>query len=475
MFHRSKAPRAALIAFLGGLLVWGCGARRTNLLIVVVDTLRADHVGVYGSYRPTTVIDSLAHSGTWWEHVYTPSPRTTQAMASIMTGLYPQTHGVRVLWGRLTDDHETLAELLLEQEYATAAVVTNHMLDTKSGLNQGFEYYDVAGHDRNAAGTTDAALRWLESAASHEPFFLWVHYLDPHMPYAPPPSARDKACDRVSMDAILQNGFGTMMNNTQMVLPFGLTLGELHFANPLSSRLYSQIRCLYEEEVHYSDREIGRLFAFLRQKGLAKNTIIVLTADHGEALGEHGLWCDHGNLLHEPEVRVPLMISGPGIPPGEKNTHVASLLDIFPTLLGLLGLSSVSPEVEGVDLFSDPDQERLIYLESGACFEPDYFPLRKDNASSGKFRAVTDGVTKLVWYPDPPRAGDFMLLDLNSDPAETVDVLIPRFAEADVYRERLSAWLNSAPEKPPGHPGDPRLPGHDEKDAKRLKALGYLQ
>ncbi|MCU0612562.1 MAG: sulfatase-like hydrolase/transferase, partial [Candidatus Eisenbacteria bacterium] len=202
-----------MVAIRGWLIVaalaTGCAAPRPNLLLIVVDTLRADHVGAYDGAVATPAIDSLAAAGTMWERAYTPCPRTTQAVASLMTGLYPQTHGVRVLWGTLTEDQITLAEVLGREGFNCGAVVTNHILDRRSGLAQGFHHYDVAGPSRTAAQTTSAAIAWIDSAgARRRPFMLWVHYFDPHMPYAPPREDLMDSVGQPTVDPEFVTGFG---------------------------------------------------------------------------------------------------------------------------------------------------------------------------------------------------------------------------------------------------------------------------
>jgi len=419
-------------------------------------------------------MDSLAAAGTVWERVTTPCPRTTQAIASVMTGLYPQRHGVRVLWGALTDNQMTLAEILRDQGYVCGAVVTNHMLDPRYGLAQGFDHYDIAGPDRTAERTTEAAMAWLDSATqAGRPFFLWVHYFDPHMPYTPPRENLIDISGRLHVEPDFAAGFGRL-DGVQLVLPFGLDLGRLYFANPLPARANGQIRALYRGEILGVDRQIGLLLKHLRDRRLARRTIGVLTADHGEALGEHGLWCDHGNLLHDPEVRVPLVMSGPGIRRGHRVNTPASLIDLLPTVLDVLRISEQTPRsIDGRSLFATG--RRLLFMESGICFEPEYFPLRKDNTTRGKFRAVTDGRFKMTWYPDTAGPGTTTLHDLLADPAETVDISSRHPSLAESLWRSLDSWLDTEPHWPPHHPGDPGPSESKESDEKRLKSLGYIQ
>ncbi|MFP3940102.1 MAG: sulfatase, partial [Thermoanaerobaculia bacterium] len=247
-----------------------------NLLLVTLDTTRADHLGAYGDAGAETPnLDRLAAGGLRFTDAVTPVPMTLPAHATLLTGLDPPGHGVRIN-GRfvLGQEHETLAEALRRAGYETAAFVSSFVLDRRFGLAQGFDRYDARLEttraaafapqtERSAEAVTDAAVEWLEGrrAAGGEgrPVFLWVHYFDPHDPYEPPEPFASRFADRP-----------------------------------------------YAGEIAYVDRELGRLLASLERTGLAGRTVVVATADHGESLGEHGERY-HSRTLYEGAVRVPLI------------------------------------------------------------------------------------------------------------------------------------------------------------------------
>jgi choline-sulfatase len=269
-----------------------------NVLLVTIDTLRADHVGAYGAEGVATpTLDALAARGVLFEQAMAAVPLTLPSHASILTGQYPATHGVRhnavFVLGK---DAETLAERFSEAGYATGAVVGAAVLDAEFGLNQGFDAYDsdmpeeratAAGFfERPAKDVTDRALAWL--GRERGPFFLWVHYYDAHAKYNPP--------------------------------------------EPFASRFHSHP---YDGEVAYVDEQLGRLLAGLDAKRVA-NTIVAVTADHGEGLGEHGE-ASHTYLIYDSVLHVPMILAGPGLPAGRRVAPVAPNTGLAATLLALVG------------------------------------------------------------------------------------------------------------------------------------------
>ncbi len=302
-----------------------------NVLLVTLDTTRPDHLGCYGDAEARTpTLDGLASRGVLVEGAVTPVPVTLPAHASLLTGLYPPRHGVRDN-GRYAlprDGAATLAEQLSDAGYATAAVIGCFVLDARYGLDRGFDHYDfqatAAGYqphkpdfnERDAREVTDAALAWLDRRAADRdgrPFFLWVHYFDPHLPYRSP-----------------------LMN-------------EPDFANRP-----------YAAEVAHMDAHFGRLLARIDRS----RTLIVVAGDHGESLGDHGE-PTHGLFLYESTVRVPLILAGAGLPnrPVRLDDRVVSLVDVRPTLEDLLGLPRHEP-CDGVSLLAEADPARAVYLET---------------------------------------------------------------------------------------------------------------
>jgi len=282
----------------------GSPPRRLNVLLVTIDTLRADRVGVYDPVNgKTPEIDRWAAEGAVFLRAFAHVPTTLSSHASILLGMTPPSHGVHDNAGFVVrDDFLTLAELLKSQGYATGAFVGGFPLAARFGLGQGFDVYDDEfslgepgidrGRERRAQAVLDRALAWLKGRTA--PWFLWVHFYDPHDPYSPPEPFKTKAG------------------------------GDL-----------------YGGEVAYTDAVLGRLFKILESEGLSSSTLILLTADHGESLGEHAEET-HGFLAYNAAIHVPLIIRRPGQAPRRVRPNV-SHVDIFPTVCDVLDLPKPAP------------------------------------------------------------------------------------------------------------------------------------
>lgn len=312
-------------------------ADRRNILLVCVDTLRADHVGLYGYHRATTPrIDAFFRSGRVFEYAYATAPVTTPSMVSALTGLYPHRHGMRLLMQRISPEVNTVVDDLRRGGYETAAIISNAVLTHEaSGLGDRFDFYDDAVDERepfreemlerNAARTTDAAIDWLRQERDNDrPHFLWVHYIDPHGPYRPP---ADKPADfahdvPVTIDPDRVPEYGREP---------GLTDGAEYVDR-------------YDEEIAYTDREVGRLLDEYARLGLAESAAIILSSDHGESLMEHEHWFRHQMNVYEEMVRVPLAIRNAGVASGRVSVPVSNA-DIGPTILALAAL----PVPRGLD------------------------------------------------------------------------------------------------------------------------------
>ena len=319
------------------LLVAGCNwlhAGRTlgpSVLLVTIDTLRADHVGAHGAQEAATpTLDALAARGVLFEQAMAAVPLTLPSHASLLTGQYPPTHGVRhnAIF-LLADEAETVAERFSAAGFATGAVVGAAVLDPEFGLAQGFDHYDAdlpeerassAGFfERPARAVTDAALAWL--AKTDGPFFLWVHYYDVHAGYHPP--------------------------------------------EPFATRFRARP---YDGETAYVDEQLGRLLAGLEAGGRLPGTVVAVTSDHGEGLGEHGE-LSHSYLIYDSVLHVPLIVAGPGIPGGRRVSGVVANTGLAATLLRLAGLPALARTDVGdlSPLWRDaaaPSGERFAYAES---------------------------------------------------------------------------------------------------------------
>jgi arylsulfatase len=350
MEHRATAwRRPRLFALLLTVSLMACTRTASErwpqgpIVLVVVDTLRADHVTCYGYPRPTTPsICRLARDGVTFERAYTPRTATTPAIASVFTGLYPHRHGVRRLYQVLPLAMETLAEQLHQHGYKTGGFVSSFvMVRDFSGFDQGFDIYDdlVAtrepfreNFERSARDTVDWAVAWLRTAGPHA--FLFVHLIEPHGPYTPP----SPFAERFALPAD-----GPRATD----VPGYQKIPGVSFVSEYVGR--------YDGEIAAADDAIGRLLETLRTFGWYESATIVLMADHGESMGEEGLWFQHGHSVHDAEARVPLIIkfavhNPQAVPRASRVTEPVSLVDLFPTMLAAADIQTRVAGSSGVDL-----------------------------------------------------------------------------------------------------------------------------
>ncbi len=415
----------------------GEGSPPPRVLVVTIDTLRADHVSAYGGSVPTPGIDGIGAAGALFLDAGTPTPSTGPAHASLWTGLHPWRHGVLDNAVPLGPDIPTVAELARAAGIATGAVVSSYILAPRFGFARGFEtfhfepsqHYTWRGRDHEAfwtraAATTDAALDWLRDHR-RDAFLLWVHYFDPHAPYTPPPGFERPRDERVSLDGKL--------------LPPGV---------PTFAHLTDMIRG-YRGDVAYTDAELSRLLAGLRSLDLFDSTAIVVTSDHGEGLGDHGL-LEHGANLFEELVRIPLVVRGPGIAQGQRLSGPAQLEDLAPTVLELLKLP-VPPGLDGRSLLpwlrgavATSPRDAVVGRRKPNPGEPDLFFTRRDGR---KWIGPLDG---------PGRA-----FQLDRDPHED--------AGEDAAVPAVIAAIGPAARPPAA------APALDRESRRALEALGYLE
>ena len=392
-----------------------------NVLLVTIDTLRADRVGAYGARDVATpTLDALAARGVLFEEAMASVPLTLPSHTSILTGQYPPTHGVRHnAVFVLPNSAETIAERFSEAGYATGAVVGAAVLDSGFGLEQGFEHYDsdiarerasAAGYfERPAKEVTDRALAWL--AEQRRPFFLWVHYYDVHVTHNPP--------------------------------------------EPFKTRFQGH---LYDGEVANVDFELGRLLASLEQDKLLANTIVAVTADHGEGLGEHGE-VTHSYFVYDSVLHVPLMFAGPGIPAGVRVAPVTPNTGVAATLLALAGVSPLH-HVDVADLA--PSWRSGGTQAAGEAYA-ETLAGELDHGWAPLHAIRTDR----YHYIRAPRPE---LYDVKADPHELRNLLPSKQSEpAAVVKSdeaRIDAWLASA--------ADLRPVTVDAETRAKVEALGYV-
>ena len=402
------------------------GPAHPNVLLITIDTLRWDRVGSYGAaHRPTPVLDRLAERGTRFETAIAHAPLTAPSHASILTGLTPIRHGVRDNGAFVLAEKVTLAGTFRRGGYSTAAFVSGFPLDRRFGFAAGFQTYDdrlpasggagrAAYTERRADDTTARVLAWLDAAAASRPssgaappWFLWIHYFDPHAAYDPPEPWKAK-----------------------MPTP-------------------------YDGEVAFVDDQIGRVFSKLAQMGTESQTIVAVTADHGESLGDHGEET-HGVFIYDSTLRVPLIMAGPGVSVGSVASAVGHGVDIMPTLIDIAGLD-VPKHLDGRSL--RPALEGRIMDDEGAYVES---LLAERQFGWAPLRGFRDARWKYIDAPDPE------LYDLVQDAAELKNRAAdaPRRVQtlAEALEEKLKAVGTDAER--------PQAP-LDREAAERLRSLGY--
>ena len=409
-----------------------------NVVVITIDTLRPDHLGCYGYKQIRTPnIDALAASGIRFERAFTSVPVTLPSHTVIFTGTYPTYSGIHDFAGnKLGPTQPTLAWVLQSHGYVTGAVVASAVLDSRFGLNRGFDFYydhfdfnrlqesNIEEMERPGNVVADITLDWLAKNYNKK-FFFWMHLYDPHFPYRPPAPYDAEYKDRP-----------------------------------------------YDGEIAFADEQVGRLIHFLKEKGLYQNTLVVLSGDHGESLGEHGEKT-HGFFIYNSTLHVPLVIHVPGAGSGQTLPELVNLADIVPTVLRVLDVD-VPKEVQGRDLmpiieaktleaksteFKSAEAKREA--DSRSLYAETFLPRLHFNWS--ELRSVETDKYHFIDAPKPE------LYDLSKDPGETTNLFSQKQAVADELHARLSKLIvqYSAGQELAEKTGlDPAL-------MERLKSLGY--
>ena len=410
----------AVLVVVAGWVYWARSKRIHNVVLISLDTCRADYLSCYGFERKTTPnIDELAAEGIMYTHAISPIGLTLPAHSSVLTGTYPPFHRVHDNLGtRLGDSSVTVAEVLSEAGFRTGAIVSTFVLDSQFGTYQGFDSYDddfevpigiTDSFERRGDETTDHALEYLEEH-QEERFFLFLHYYDAHTPYIPlEPFASEYADD------------------------------------------------LYAGEVAFTDHCVGRVVKKLKELDLYENTLFVIMGDHGESLGEHGQ-LEHGYFVYQADLHVPLIMRGPGMAGGVKVDEVASLVDIMPTILGYLEIEAPK-EVQGRDLSAGGQEagggeERQVYCEAMTATKYGCNPLL--------------GLVGNKWKYIETKEAE--LYDLEGDGGELNNGLVADPEMGRYMSERLAEMTSRLVL---GQLGDEQMV-MDEESLKRLESLGYV-
>ncbi|HPQ68656.1 MAG TPA: sulfatase [bacterium] len=417
--RRAGLHNSLLIFFLAAALLpaaLGCSSPpvKHNIVLILVDTLRADHLGCYGYQRPITPnIDKLAKESTLFEQAFSHSPWTMPSVASIMTSLPPRDHGITNWKQPLAERHLTLAEQLRKDGYATAAVVSHFIFEPKYNFNQGFDFFDYSvlekGHPKkihSSGEVSDIAIKQLdELGESNKPFFLWLHYFDPHNDY------------------LKHEGYD-------------------YGNEPVD---------LYDSEIAFTDHHIGRVLQKLDNLGLHDKTIVVFMADHGEEFRDHG-GTRHSRTLYNEVLRIPLMIRAPGFSPQRIKTTVKES-DLAPTLLTLIGqqtpkaFSGKTFTIKGNKI--KVDTPRTVFAET-------FRMARKKGVVHQNWKLIHDLKKKR-----------FQLFNLETDPIEKVNLFKSNQQMAGKLKQMLRDHYKVKRAKVEEKPLDSDL---EEK----LRSLGYI-
>ncbi len=457
------------------LMEGGRGGKGIKVILLTIDTLRADHLGCYGHHRPTSpVMDAIASEGTLFWNARSQSPWTLSSIASFMTSTYPSVNAVLTGHNKLEDARITLAEKMRDAGMLTQAIVTNGWLQDVFGTAQGFDGYHHSGDVFNwgryqrmlwmriarrfwpnlfplfrtflAKDVVDRAIEWLGLHHDRD-FFLWIHTVDPHDPYQPP---REYA------------GFFEDTPYTGRFKESSGFLNNLRSGARLTPEDKEHFRVLYDREIRYTDDQVGRLVQAMRELGIWDQTLFIISSDHGEEFWEHdGIM--HGHTLYDENLRVPLIFRLPGrIPAGRVIHEPVRLLDLMPTILDFYGLDG-SPEMQGVSLVpliegrampSNPAfAEALLYFD--------------------ELKAILKDGYKLILNPS---SGKTMLFDLVNDPAERWDLARQDSVRARLMLAELRDWMRASQvmaDTIPHSVGGTNA--HIDADTEaQLRALGYL-
>jgi len=435
-----------------------------NLLLVSLDTVRADHTSLLGYARPTTPrLEALAREGVSFERAYAMTSTTGPSHATLFTGRYAPAHGVVRNGLSLAGGARTLAERLRERGYRTGGVLGSFVLSRRFGYGQGFEDWDEAfrreasslpmktwmghevpaeGFDRAGEETTRLAVEWLEANAGASPFFLFVHYFDAHEPYTPRPHDLERLAS-IPLDAAVAEGANEAM------------VAEIE---------------RYDAEIAGVDRELGTLLDALEGLGLAERTWVVVTSDHGQGLTDHDD-TEHGVNIYEESVRAVLVFRGPGlVSPGRVSDAPVEAVDVLPTLLELLG-------TRGDEMPALPGRGLAGVLTDGAelsAAHPVFLYRQRYPSRRPVRRAMVDGAQFGIrlgsWkYIEGDRDGRRELYDLANDPGERRNLAREEPERAARLRTRLQLWREANP------PSDEPAETISAEDRARLRALGYVE
>ncbi len=482
-----------------GLVATATASERPNVLFIIIDTLRADHLGAYGYARNTSpVLDSLAGAGVLFEEAIAQASTTTPSVASILSSTYPIRQEARLGKSPFPESARTLAEVLSAAGYRTGGIVANPVLQRRYGFGRGFvDYRDGEDVLRQGAETiTQAALDWMINHRA-EPFYCWVHYLDPHGRYTPPsPYAERFLGDELDLiyEGIIEPGRRRVVlgkiPRTQWLREEERRGKVRALQDPARDRLarrYTEQLAAdgfdpvilekayyidqYDGEIAYNDAEIGRMLGEMRRWGILEHTLVVVTSDHGESLDEHDYYFSHGYHLYDATLHVPLLFAlGDRLAQGRRVETQVRGLDVVPTILDLLELPRPESMVgEPLTELVRPEETnwlRRTFRRRHRGGRP-AFSFTQVSAQSRSVRSARLDGWKLIQI-SPFDSGPEELYDLADDPGETRNLI----AGGEETARRLRLMLIAlAEDLAPDTQADGAM---DAQTREMLRSLGYV-
>jgi arylsulfatase len=439
-----------------------------NVILIVVDAMRADHMGAYGYHRDTTPnLDRFASRGTRFNRAYSSASWTLPSIASLMTSVYPEVHGLRRPptesdASSLSGEFLTLAESLHAAGLRTASITSQPWISDRTGLTQGFDEVRTVSHASapgEARVLTEALLGWL-AVHGEQPFFLYAHYMGPHSPYDVASGYSGRFTGGLEIPSAVEE-FHRIYEQRSEVDAYRL-ISQRAREGGLDGEAVDYLRAEYDEKLAYTDQWLGTLFRHLEESGRLDDSLLIVTADHGEAFYEHGT-IFHGQHLYEELVRVPLIVHLPGLSGARSHSdQVVELIDLYPTIHDALNL----PLPAGIL------GESLVPVMQGG--PSDGLAL----AEYYGFKVITPRWSSFYEYSDRMhlRSGFAIseLYDLESDPGERRNLAFSRPDEVDRQAEiayRLWGRLSEASRQRPLSPEPIEL---DDDTIEKLQSLGYL-
>lgn len=452
-----------------------------NVILITLDACRLDHLKFAGYGRDTTPnLSKITKEGAIFLNNYTPIPQSDPAITSILTGMYPHNHGIRNFANQQNIEVPTLQKILKDKGYKTAcmSIEQNH----NNSIRPGFDEFNKLSwriksklkrmlkkcfNWKYSPGvsqiTTDNAINWINKNKNNN-FFLYLHYMELHWPYSPPPPF-DHIFD---MEYKGSHRFNDLDHGK-------IKRGDLIFNNTLSEEERKHAIAHYDGAILYMDSQIKRLVDFLKKKELWDESIIVIVGDHGEHLGEHDFYYQHVASLYEQSLKVPLFVKYPGSIKGKQINKLTQNIDILPTILDVLGLKSIK-EMDGINL--KPIIEGNTENTRKYCFAESGVSLFKQNkrkyfdGDKSKWKMVTDGNWKLIQIPHPD--GDIHeLYKISEDPLEKNNLEDQEKEILESLKKKLELWMENKQLDTNPEPGV-YTPKEEDKIKERLRRLGYI-